>query len=273
MKPPPQNGGNSKRIVDVEPLSDLFLTCGSPFPTRSAGRRPCWPKRKRPLPPRGGKLKRSCREAQEQREKLLDEASVAKEAELRAKEMILKARNNAEIITDGARRYTDDILVDLQRYLGEYIEIIEKNRRELSEAYAQEGEEPEAPQENTPKRRRKKRPWRSPKGARKETSPSEVALGLFIPPLLRQKQYKKQALPAAPLGETGAPLLFGVRLGAGQAPAFAAERVTDASFLCGGRLRTNTRRSKPRSRGAAATARSPRPAWWVQGAKGLRQRR
>ena len=117
--------------------------------------------------------------------------------------MILKARNNAEIITDGARRYTDDILVDLQRYLGEYIEIIEKNRRELSEAYAQEGEEPEAPQEEYPEAARKKRPWRSPKGARKETSPSEVALGLFIPPLLRQKQYKKQALPARPAGGDG----------------------------------------------------------------------
>jgi len=49
--------------------------------------------------------------------------------------MIYRAKNNADIITQGARNYTDDILYDLQRYLREYIDIIEKNREELHRAY------------------------------------------------------------------------------------------------------------------------------------------
>lgn len=53
----------------------------------------------------------------------------------KAESMLRRARENSDIVVSGARNYTDDILFDLQRYMREYIEIIDKNREELHVAY------------------------------------------------------------------------------------------------------------------------------------------
>ena len=147
--PRPKIGGNTKRIVDTEQLSDLFSDLRVTIPDEIRWAQSVLAEKEETLATARREAEEIVREAKEQREKLLNESSITEEAENRARDMILKARTNADIITDGARRYTDDILVDLQRYLGEYIDIIEKNRGELSDAYpdnrAQENAEEEYP--------------------------------------------------------------------------------------------------------------------------------
>jgi vacuolar-type H+-ATPase subunit H len=59
------------------------------------------------------------------------ESEVYKEAFTRASGIAAEAEENATAIYNGARKYADEILVDLQRYLAEYHQMIEANRKEL----------------------------------------------------------------------------------------------------------------------------------------------
>ena len=70
-------------------------------------------------------------EAQAEFEHRVGESEVYKEAFTRASGIAAEAEGNATAIYNGARKYADEILVDLQRYLGEYHQMIETNRREL----------------------------------------------------------------------------------------------------------------------------------------------
>ncbi len=60
------------------------------------------------------------------------EDSVVQEAEIKAKELLKLAENNAREITLGSKEYADDILGEVETYLAGYIELIRKNRSELS---------------------------------------------------------------------------------------------------------------------------------------------
>jgi cell division septum initiation protein DivIVA len=72
--------------------------------------------------------------AQSEFENRVCESEVYKEAYDRASNVALEAEENATAIYNGARKYADDILVDLQRYLAEYHQMIDNNRRELGVA-------------------------------------------------------------------------------------------------------------------------------------------
>ena len=70
-------------------------------------------------------------EAREEYERRVSESEVYKEAFTRASGRAAEAEENATAIYNGARKYADEILVDLQRYIAEYHQMIEVNRREL----------------------------------------------------------------------------------------------------------------------------------------------
>jgi hypothetical protein len=59
------------------------------------------------------------------------EHEVYTEALRRADQLQALAEENAEIVFTGAKQYADDILSDLERYLGEYQNMVQGNRAEL----------------------------------------------------------------------------------------------------------------------------------------------
>ena len=70
-------------------------------------------------------------DAQAEFDHRVGESEVYKEAFTRASGIAAEAEENATAIYNGARKYADEILVDLQRYLAEYHQMIESNRKEL----------------------------------------------------------------------------------------------------------------------------------------------
>ncbi len=70
-------------------------------------------------------------DAQAEFDHRVGESEVYKEAFTRASGIAAEAEENATAIYNGARKYADEILVDLQRYLAEYHQMIEANRKEL----------------------------------------------------------------------------------------------------------------------------------------------
>lgn len=142
--PRPRISAGAKRIVDMDALADYFSDLRVSIPDEIRWAQGVLSERDEMIASARREAEEIVRESKEQREKLIEKESISAEAELRAREMIHRAKNNAEIITDGARHYTDDILYDLQRYLREYIEIVEKNREELHRAYDPEESAPES---------------------------------------------------------------------------------------------------------------------------------
>lgn len=62
----------------------------------------------------------------------ISENNVLQEAEIKSKELLKLAEENAREITIGSKEYADDILGELETYLGDYLKVIRKNRLELS---------------------------------------------------------------------------------------------------------------------------------------------
>ena len=79
-------------------------------------------------------------------EALVSEESVYQEAVARAKQMQQEAMDNANAITNGSRQYADDMLADVQRYMNEYIKMLNANREELNVRPAPEFEEEDVEQ-------------------------------------------------------------------------------------------------------------------------------
>ena len=73
------------------------------------------------------------RQAQVEYEQRVSESEVYKEAIARANSISDEAETNANAIYNGARKYADDILLDLQTYLSDYHKMIADNRKELSD--------------------------------------------------------------------------------------------------------------------------------------------
>lgn len=70
-------------------------------------------------------------EAERQYAQLVDEHVVLEEARRRADVLEQKAQTNAVLVYDGAKQYADEILADINRFLGEYQVLVNKNREEL----------------------------------------------------------------------------------------------------------------------------------------------
>ena len=62
---------------------------------------------------------------------LVDENAITERAYERADQIIETAQHNAADIRLGAQTYADEILEDMERYVGEYLDILRGNREEL----------------------------------------------------------------------------------------------------------------------------------------------
>lgn len=71
------------------------------------------------------------KQAQTEFETKVSEAEIYKEALKRANSISVEAETNANAIYNGARRYADEILADLQSYISDYHKMISDNRKEL----------------------------------------------------------------------------------------------------------------------------------------------
>ena len=80
-------------------------------------------------------------------EALVSEESVYREAAERAQQIQQEAIDNANAITNGSRQYADDMLADVQRYLNDYIKMLNTNREELNGKAAPEYEEKDVEKE------------------------------------------------------------------------------------------------------------------------------
>lgn len=145
--PRPRINAGSKRIVDMDAVSDLFSDLRVSIPDELRWAQNVLAEKDEIIEDAHRQAEMIVIEAREQREKLIDAQSISIEAELRARELIDRAKKSADLITEGARSYTDDILFDLKRYLNEYVTIIEKNRLELHDAYDPEEDAQAAPEE------------------------------------------------------------------------------------------------------------------------------
>jgi len=69
--------------------------------------------------------------AREEYERLIAEDEIYQEAQKRAQLLAMKAEYNANEVFENAKSYADDILADLERFLGEYRNLVNVNRADL----------------------------------------------------------------------------------------------------------------------------------------------
>lgn len=83
--------------------------------------------------------------ARREYERLVSEEEVYAEAQRRADLLAKKAEANAAMVFDNARCYADDVLKDLENFLGEYRQLVAINRKDLG-ASTVAGQEPQQAQ-------------------------------------------------------------------------------------------------------------------------------
>ncbi len=77
------------------------------------------------------KADQTIRQAREEYERLVVEDEIYQEAQRRAKLLAAKAEYNATEVYENAKVYADNILADLERFIGEYRRLVEVNRKDL----------------------------------------------------------------------------------------------------------------------------------------------
>jgi hypothetical protein len=144
--------GGSKKSVDADQLLELLSELKVVIPNEVRAAMNLLADKEHILAQARDEAARMLAEARQQREKLVSSEAILEESRKRAEGIVQRAEHNAALITDGARNYTDEILLDLQRYLKEYTNIIEKNRKELHMVYAPQQEQPleEAEEQSIP---------------------------------------------------------------------------------------------------------------------------
>ena len=122
------------------------------------------------------------------------------EAVARAKKMQQEAMDNANAITNGSRQYADDMLADVQRYLNDYIKMLNTNREELNVQALPEYEEKDVEKSVVEQRamEEKHTVTAAPKAAAQlAVEPEDEAEDEPVRPA--RKEPKKAAKPAAPV--------------------------------------------------------------------------
>ncbi len=69
--------------------------------------------------------------AQAEYERLISEDEIYQEAQRRAKLLAMKAEANAAMVFESAKKYSDDVLRDLENFLDEYRQLVAINRKDL----------------------------------------------------------------------------------------------------------------------------------------------
>jgi hypothetical protein len=145
--PKPRISGGNKRIVDCDRMLDILGDLKVSIPDEIRQAQAVLTEKNNLLEEARNTASSLMSDARLQSERMISQEGVLEEARNRGEQIVLRAEENADIIAQGARTYTDEILSDVQRYLEEYIAIIENNRRELQVAY--QTPEPEIVPEGT----------------------------------------------------------------------------------------------------------------------------
>ncbi|MCL2695010.1 MAG: hypothetical protein FWE69_01645 [Clostridiales bacterium] len=189
-------GANNRRVVDVELLYDMLgdLKVTIPEDIRRAGGviaesektlRDANEQADEILTAAEQEADELTRQAQDAAEKvynqaveeynaLVSETSIFQEARARAAQTVAEAEEQAGIIMDNSKRYADDILADVQRYLYQYTKILNENREQL--------DAPPAPE--PPKARRAAAPEPQPEPLRRNA-------GRGLAPAVEEDPYEK----------------------------------------------------------------------------------
>ena len=69
--------------------------------------------------------------AKQEYERLVQEDEIYQEAQRRAELLAKKAEANASLVFENAKCYADDVLKDLESFLGEYKQLVALNRKDL----------------------------------------------------------------------------------------------------------------------------------------------
>jgi cell division septum initiation protein DivIVA len=150
---PKLSGGSTKRIVDIEEIYDLLgdLKTTIPEDIRRANGivaekrnlidgaedhardlvQEAEGQASAMLADAKAKAEQLLQKAKGEYERLIAEDEIYLEAQRRAQLLALKAEYSANEVYENAKIYADEILADLERFLGEYKRLVEVNRRDL----------------------------------------------------------------------------------------------------------------------------------------------
>lgn len=110
------------------------------------------------------KAERVLERAKAEFERLVSEDEIYTEAQNRAKLLALKAEANATLVYESAKNYADDVLADLESFLGEYKQLVAINREDLGARSVNPVIETEQPvAQAQPSRDEERQPARAPK--------------------------------------------------------------------------------------------------------------
>lgn len=102
--------------------------------------------------------------AKQEYERLVQEDEIYQEAQRRAELLAKKAEANASLVFENAKCYADDVLKDLESFLGEYKQLVAINRKDL-DARAQEPQSAPQPEAQQPVQQPAAQPHRKAKPA------------------------------------------------------------------------------------------------------------
>ena len=72
------------------------------------------------------------REAEQRANQLVDEHEIVQAATEKARQILAQAQKNAREVRQGAKGYAEDLMLDVEGYLNEYLEMVRKNRESLN---------------------------------------------------------------------------------------------------------------------------------------------
>ena len=108
--------------------------------------------------------------AKQEYERLVQEDEIYQEAQRRAELLAKKAEANASLVFENAKCYADDVLKDLESFLGEYKQLVALNRKDL-DARTQQSE-PTAPAAPQPEYQPAADQTTAPQPARRRAKPA-----------------------------------------------------------------------------------------------------
>ena len=108
--------------------------------------------------------------AKQEYERLVQEDEIYQEAQRRAELLAKKAEANASLVFENAKCYADDVLKDLESFLGEYKQLVALNRKDL-DARTQQSE-PTAPAAPQPEYQTAADQTAAPQPARRRAKPA-----------------------------------------------------------------------------------------------------
>ncbi len=138
--PKPRVGGANKRIIDYDQILDFLGDLKVSIPDEIRQAQAVLSEKTNLLKDAENQAYRMLSDARIESERMISESGVIEETQKRGNEIVAHAEEKANIIVQGARVYTDQILVDVQKYLQQHMKTIEENRNELKQTHTEEEE-------------------------------------------------------------------------------------------------------------------------------------